>query len=386
MTAKGSGGGCERPRCLLLYVEPTPYVNALIEYIRSDTVLEYRVFFITRNASQQWNADANIDNATVLWEPSASAWQGIARTIHLAVETVSGRFKSAHIAGWGHAIMLLTMVSLRIGRVPFSLESDTQLALDQNSFKQWLKRRMYPFMFRWPSTFLPSGTRQANYFRFYGVAPEQIQLACMGVDSDHIRSIQTADGVEWKARLHLDEQHTVFLFVGRLVPCKGTQDLLSAFDQLVESVPNARLVIVGDGPLQPQISNAAIARAGQVFWLGRQDMRGVVESMRASDVLVVPSHRDQWGLVVNEGLACGLPVIASASVGAVDDLVTDGYNGLVVKTGSVSALADAMRVLAENVSLRMEMAANSYVRGCQWTSKRTAEIIRSAILAQLKKH
>jgi glycosyltransferase involved in cell wall biosynthesis len=138
------------------------------------------------------------------------------------------------------------------------------------------------------------------------------------------------------------EGRTRFLFVGQLIERKGVDVLLDAFAQ----VERGELAIAGEGPLAERVK-AASATDGRIEMLGHLDRAKLQDAYAGADVLVLPSLYDVWGLVVNEALARGLLIITTDQVGAADDLVEHGVNGVIVPAGSVSALADAMRVVGE---------------------------------------
>jgi glycosyltransferase involved in cell wall biosynthesis len=137
-----------------------------------------------------------------------------------------------------------------------------------------------------------------------------------------------------------DERPFTYLYVGRLVEEKGLRYLVEA----IRHVPHTRLLLAGEGPLREELE--ATAPADRVRLYGHLDWSELQALYREADALVFPSLYDVWGLVVNEALAHGLPVIATDQVGAVDDLIEDGVNGLVVPSRSVRALAAAMRDMA----------------------------------------
>jgi len=134
---------------------------------------------------------------------------------------------------------------------------------------------------------------------------------------------------------------TRFLFVGRFIERKGLDVLLDAFARL----DGCELWLVGDGP-QRRTAEAAATRDPRIRLLGHLQGGALEDAYRESDVLVVPSLYEPWGLVVHEGLAHGLPVIVTDQVGAADDLIDRGTNGFVVPTGSAAGLADAMRAIS----------------------------------------
>jgi glycosyltransferase involved in cell wall biosynthesis len=133
-----------------------------------------------------------------------------------------------------------------------------------------------------------------------------------------------------------------FLFVGRFIERKGIDVLLSAFRR----VDRGELWLAGDGPLRSLVEGE-VKRDPRIRFLGYADEESLPELYRQADVLVVPSLFEPWGLVVHEGLAYGLPVIATDQVAAADDLVESGVNGYVVAAGSSEALASAMRSVSE---------------------------------------
>jgi len=135
---------------------------------------------------------------------------------------------------------------------------------------------------------------------------------------------------------------TRFLFVGRLIERKGLDVLLEAFARF----EGGELWIAGDGPLDEAVS-AAAARDRRIRLVGHVAGEDLGDLYRESDVLVVPSLYEAWGLVVHEGLAHGRPVIATDQVGAADDLIDPGVNGYVVPAGSAEETARAMRSVAE---------------------------------------
>jgi glycosyltransferase involved in cell wall biosynthesis len=132
-----------------------------------------------------------------------------------------------------------------------------------------------------------------------------------------------------------------YLFVGRLIERKGVEVLLDAF----RTVEGGELWIAGDGPLDDVVSQASRSD-GRIRVLGHREDTELDELYSAADCLVVPSHYEVWGLVVNEAQAYGVPVIASDQVGAAADLIDPGVNGFVFPTGSAQALAEAMRDVA----------------------------------------
>jgi glycosyltransferase involved in cell wall biosynthesis len=160
-----------------------------------------------------------------------------------------------------------------------------------------------------------------------------------------------------------EEAATKFLFVGRPGREKGEGVLTEAWRTTGLLAPPAALVLVGVGSNPPwvPVGGAAGSIVGGTLRIGPVSALQLRSLYAACDVLVVPSiatptFREPWGLVVNEGMNRGLPVIASDAVGAAaGGLVRDGRNGLVVPAGDSDALAGAIRRLAADPALRTRL-------------------------------
>lgn len=132
-----------------------------------------------------------------------------------------------------------------------------------------------------------------------------------------------------------------FVYVGRLSPEKGVEVLLGAFARVHAARPSVHLLIAGDGPLRPVVLNC-IRRGLPVRWLGPVPHAEVPQVLSQGSVLVLPSLQEPWGMVVPEGMAAGLPVIATDAVGSTELFVRPGETGWIVPPRSTGALAAAM--------------------------------------------
>ncbi len=134
---------------------------------------------------------------------------------------------------------------------------------------------------------------------------------------------------------------TTFLFSGSLSHRKGIEVLAHAFLRLAGVAPRVRLTIMGEGPLDARLRRL-LAPCDRVSWLGFRDWNDLPAAYQSAHVLCVPSRHDGWGLVVPEGLASGLPTIATTRTGAALDLIEPGRNGWLIPANSVEALYGAM--------------------------------------------
>jgi glycosyltransferase involved in cell wall biosynthesis len=175
-----------------------------------------------------------------------------------------------------------------------------------------------------------------------------------------------------------------FLFAGRLVPEKGTFDLLRAYDALAPEVrKEIGLVFVGDGAARSTLhERAATISPGAIHFAGFAQREHLATYYALADALVFPTHTDTWGLVVNEAMACGLPVISSSAAGCVADLIENGWNGRVVSGGEIGQLTSAMDELARNAELRSLMGQRSTQRIAQYSPETWAAGMAQIALLQ----
>jgi glycosyltransferase involved in cell wall biosynthesis len=179
------------------------------------------------------------------------------------------------------------------------------------------------------------------------VAPQSVEpeLFDREVDPSEVEAFRTEHGLN----------HAFVLYAGRLVEEKGVAVLLDAWPRVTTK---ATLVLIGDGPLAAR----AAATAG-VRVLGPLPRSALPAAYAAAELSLLPSvptprFREPWGLVCNESMHQGRPVIASDSVGAVaGGLVLDGETGLVVPSGDAGALAAAIDRLLDDPALRGRLGA-----------------------------
>ncbi len=371
-------------RCLVLLLEPTPYILPRALYLKRDPGLYVDLYFTFVNASQPWGADADAENVPIILDPSISAIRRIKNAIALLGRILRGDYAAAHLAGWAHWLVRLSILACRIRGVPFAVESDTPLRKADENWREKLKSLLYPVWMRWITYAIPGGKRQAEYFRYYGVPNEKILISHMTVDTAKLRATQTPSRCEFRKTRGIPDDLVLLLFVGRLVEQKAIDTLLAAFELAASRNATLGLAIVGDGPERSAVEAAARRFSGRIWFPGRENQQGVVSWMRSSDIFVLPSRREPWGLVVNEAMVCGLPVIASDACGCVDDLVVAAQNGYVVPVNDIEKLAQAITALASDREKRVAMGEAASKTIAPWVIERQAETIKTALVRMMK--
>jgi glycosyltransferase involved in cell wall biosynthesis len=151
-----------------------------------------------------------------------------------------------------------------------------------------------------------------------------------------------SDLERFKVAVNQEERERTFLFSGSLIERKGVDLLAAAFVRVAQEAPNVRLRIVGEGELRESMAQTLRPVSERVEFVGFKDWDALPGEYARADVLCVPSRYDGWGLVVPEGLAAGLPVIATDRMGAALEFVESGKNGWLIRAGDQEALFEAM--------------------------------------------
>ena len=228
--------------------------------------------------------------------------------------------------------------------VLFGTDATELDARDGKKWKSTFKRWFWPLLFRMADVITMSSTRGAVMMRDLGLPADRIVMTPYVVDNDWwSERAARVDRAAVRRAWGVPDEAPVVLFCGKLQPWKRPQDLLYAF--AASGVPEAYLVFAGAGPLRHVIKSDAqsLGVDGRVRFIGFANQTQLPEIYRAADLLVLPSEYEPFGLVVNEAMVCGCPVVVSDRVGSRDDLVAPGKTGFVFPVGNVDALADILR-------------------------------------------
>ena len=204
-----------------------------------------------------------------------------------------------------------------------------------------------------------------------GVGSEKIFVAGQAVDASRFEGVQPSSS-----------GRPVVLFIGQFEERKGIDDLLAAFDKV--SDPSAELRLVGNGSLEDHIRRQVngSSRVTIVGHVSQDDLPGELE---CANCLVLPSvttrqSREPWGLVVNEAMHAGLPVVVTDAVGAAGGgLVRDGQNGYVVPERNPARLGDALRRLIADPEAARRMGHQARVDAAEFNYDRMADAFEGAV-------
>ena len=230
--------------------------------------------------------------------------------------------------------------------------------------------------------FVAAGKTSRGYLLALGASSNSIFIAPDAVD------VRLFAAAAEKARLQEREicarnslPPRYFLCVGRLIKEKGVYELLDAYAKLDASVRSrVGLVFVGEGAARQELERrAAGIQPGMVRFCGWVHREQIPEIYALAEAFVFPTYSDPWGLVVNEAMACSLPIVASEVAGCVPDLLQDGWNGFAVQPRDVEGLVSAMQFLFDDPESARRMGGRSFQRIQEYTPEKCAAGIVQAL-------
>jgi glycosyltransferase involved in cell wall biosynthesis len=284
--------------------------------------------------------------------------------------------------GYNYAASWEALLWARKHGVAFVLWSESNRQ-DARRGWAWIES-LKAYFLRHCDRFVVPGQASLEYLRSLGSREESIWIAPNAVDNNFFatRAANTrTHAAEIRRKLKLPSRF--ILFVGRLVPEKGIFDLLEAYAKLESGLRSeVGLVFAGDGASREELmQQAKRISPGIVCFPGFAQREELAGLYALAETLVLPTHSDPWGLVVNEGMACGLPIIVSSVAGCSADLVRDTWNGYVVPPRDSEKLSLAIDALVRSSELRQYMAAHSLERIRNYSPELCAEGLAEAALS-----
>ena len=198
---------------------------------------------------------------------------------------------------------------------------------------------------------------------------DKVIVTYNGINLSHFYPISIIDA---RKRLNLDERDIIILYVGNLIKSKGVMDLLESFLTIKESRKDVRLVFVGEGPARGEMQEFIVTHSldGIICLSGPKEYEEIPVWMSASDLLVLPSKSEGFGIVLVEALASGKPVVGT-DVGGIPEIINSPEVGIIVPPGDTDGLAAAILKAMEKPWDRDKLTQ----RAQEFSAERLAKIL-----------
>jgi glycosyltransferase involved in cell wall biosynthesis len=301
----------------------------------------------------------------------------------IVTELLQERYSALLVYGHAYATYLLAIGAARLLQVPILMRCETHLRLRRSFLKRVIRRPVMSLLYRMCAGCLAIGTRNAEFYRYHQVNEGKIFHVPYTVDNEFFIG-RVANHREQLSSLRsfygLPANKILIIFASKMTPGKRAMDLLRAYQQVREQVQDGALVFVGSGSEEERLKSYAHNQAiPDVYFLGFRNQSELPQIYAISDLFVLPSENEAWGLIINEVMCAGLPVIATDEIGATPDLVQHGDNGFVYQAGDIETLSRHIRTLITDSALRTRMGQRSLEIISGWSYEQDVQGIRSAL-------
>jgi glycosyltransferase involved in cell wall biosynthesis len=290
-----------------------------------------------------------------------------------------GGFDAVVVHGHTPAALLLGAMAARTAGVPVFARADTHLGLRRGGLKRVLRRPVMSALYRQCAGVLAIGTANRAFYQAMGVPDERIFLMPLAVDNARFAPAAGLDQLAISSRLRVTDEVPIILYAAKFSPGKRPGDLIRAAARVKQSGLAFHLVMVGSGQLEGELRALANERGVEARFPGFINQSELPGVYAASDIFVLPSDYEPWGLAVNEAMSAGLPVVAASEVGCVADLVLDGVNGRSFAAGDIGALAACLGDLIADPKKRAAMGAASREIISRWSFAECLAGLRAAL-------
>jgi glycosyltransferase involved in cell wall biosynthesis len=352
----------QRYRLLIVAAQPVQYAAPLFRRMAVDPRLELHVAYCSLQG-----AETGVDpefGVSVKWDvplldgyswtlipnrlgkPTLGKFWGLVNP-GLWKLVLRGEYDAVVVwTGYRYASFWIAVAAAKLAgaAVLFGTDASELRARDGRTWKSAIKRWLWPAVFRLADVVILPSTRGLELMRSLGLPANRLAMTPYVVDNDWwMERAATVQRSAVRRQWDIPDDATVVLFCAKLQSWKRPHDLLKAFAGA--GVHNAYLVFCGDGPQRAELEAEArdLGLSDHVRFIGFTNQTQLPGVYCASDLMVLPSEYEPFGVVVNEAMLCGCPVVVSDRVGAGYDLIRTGENGFVVSFGDMNSLTSVLR-------------------------------------------
>jgi len=371
----------------ILYNIMVPYRFPLFQLLARNKNIDLTVLYMSGSAkNRRWKLDKkNLGFKYKILPKIEFNFQGKDLFTYILnytfpIEFCRGKYDVLISGGWlDFACQAGFFLSKLVGKKYIIWSESTQ---NEPSWRRTVAYPLVRLIARGADACIAIGTRAREYLRFLGAKGEKIFISYSTVDVGAFFQRSRISGTEKesiKRKIGI-KTDKVILYVGQFIERKGIIYLLKAFARLKKVENDVSLLLVGYGPLEGKYKNYINKKQiKDVFFHEHLGVEEIPKIYAISNVFVLPSLEETWGVVINEAMACGLPVVTTRKVGSSDDLVEHGRNGYVVKSGSYRQLEMALKKIISDSTLANRMSSASLAKIREITPREGAKAFIKAI-------
>ncbi len=280
------------------------------------------------------------------------------------------------IFGWNKTIYLKAFLIAKKLGIKTILRVETNLNSKISLIKKYLKFCILKVYLKFFDYFLYIGSLNKDFYSFHGVPKKKLYYAPYFVENSFFEKNLNKKNLRKKLNL---KNKKIVIFVGKLIDRKNPHDFLKLAHKF-QNNKRIHFLIIGSGELNFYCKNFINShKLKNISMLGFLNQKKIREVYSISDLLILTSKYETWGLVVNEAMASGVPVIATKESGATKDLIESGVTGYSYNCGNIKELFSHFNKIILNIKKLKTMKKNVKKKIKKFTSDETIKSIKKII-------
>ncbi len=357
----------------IITTHPIQYYAPLFELLNKSADLDLRVFYTGGN--KNFNRFDKGFKKEIIWDlplldgynytflenesadPGTHHFNGIINT-ELTAEIDKFNPTAILIYGWAWKSHY-QIIRQYADKKTIWFRGDSTLLDSSNVFKSFVKKIYLKWLFRKIDRAFYAGIENKKYFLEYGLKEKSLTFMPHAIDNKRFSVIKNEEVLKLKEKLKINPNDVVILFAGKFEQKKSPILLLRAFLKI--SNPSIKLLFVGNGVLEDQIK-ALGKKDSRVSFMPFANQLEMPLIYQLCDLFCLPSAGpgETWGLAVNEAMAGSKAILVSNKVGCSSDLVKDGHNGYIFKSGDINDLHNKLLLLTASKEKLVSMGKASH--------------------------
>lgn len=272
------------------------------------------------------------------------------------------------ISSYSSPSEILLLLKMKMLRIPYMLEVDGGIIKKEN----FLKRKIKKFLISGADLYFSSSDKTSEYLMHYGAVADKIVKYHFSslLKDDIMDNVNTDDAKKEKRRKLGFNASKMILAIGQFIYRKGFDVLINASKEITYDVD---IVIVGGNATEEYLKLVNEINAKNIFFVPQISKSELTEYYLAADIFVLPTREDIWGLVINESMARGLPVVTTDKCISGLELIENGQNGYIVQADNPVDLAGKVNVLLNDSDACFKIGKNNLRKIQKYTIEEMAK-------------
>ena len=369
----------------IVTTHPVHYFQSMYREINSHPDLDVTALFLS-NFGMEKHYDPEFD-AEVEWESSqfsGYSWKVLSTQNcdprldgffsvtcpKVWREIIRSNYDVIWLHGYNYFGLVLAFLAAKVANKRILYRSETHLNLSRSPLKRIIRDTALRIYFKMMDGFLAIGTLNHRYYEALGVPAHKITLVPYTVDNKKFYPVsggRAAPRAEKLIAYGLDANLPTIIYCSKFSARKNPELVLRAFHKFCDGDQRANLLMVGSGPLFDSVKETAeTLGCSNIYFTGFVSQNELPGLLQCGDLFVLASENEPWGLVVNEAMASGMPVLSTSSIGSAYDLIEDGVNGIHLPELSIECIARHFAQLTRDSEVLRGMGLKSLEKMQGW--------------------